>query len=129
MKKLVILGLFICLTFSQAKMLDAIAVVVEGEAVTTAEIRAVQQQMNISKKEATDLLIQNRLQKSVMSAIEIAEDTIDSKIEGIATKNNLTIPNMQKLLKEQGTTWKKYRSTIREALKKEKFYQEKIPNL
>ena len=51
MKKLVLLGLLTFLTFSQAKMIDAIAVIVEGEPVTTAEIAAVQQQMNISKKE------------------------------------------------------------------------------
>jgi peptidyl-prolyl cis-trans isomerase SurA len=126
MKKLVLLSLLIFLTFSHAKMLDAIAVVVEGEAVTTAEIAAVQQQMNISKKEATDLLIKDRLQKSAMNSVSIAEDSIDSKIEDIAAQNNLTIPKMQKVLKEQGTTWKKYRSSVKTAMKKEKFYQEKV---
>ncbi len=126
MKKLVLLGLLTFLTFSQARMIDAIAVIVEGEPVTTAEIKAVQQQMNISKKEATDLLIKDRLQKSAMNTIEVAEDTIDSKIEDIAAQNNLTIPKMQKVLKEQGTSWKKYRSSVREAVKKEKFYQEKV---
>jgi len=126
MKKLVLLGLLTFLTFSQAKMIDAIAVVVEGEPVTTAEIVAVQQQMKISKKEATDLLIKDRLQKSAMNTIEIAEDSIDVKIEAIATQNNLTIPKMQKVLKEQGTTWRAYRSSVRDAMKKEKFYQEKV---
>ncbi len=126
MKKLVILALLTCVTFSQAKMLDAIAVIVEGEAVTTAEIRAVRQQMNISKKEAIDLLIQDRLQKSAMKTIEIPEDTIDSKIESIAVQNNITIKKMQQVLKEQGTPWSKYRSSIREALKKERFYREKV---
>ncbi len=128
MKKLVLLGLLTFLTFSQAKMIDAIAVIVEGEPVTTAEIAAVRQQMNISKKEATDLLIKDRLQKSAMNSIEIAEDSIDSKIEAIAGQNNLTIPKMQKVLKEQGTTWRKYRESVREAMKKEKFYQEKVVN-
>jgi parvulin-like peptidyl-prolyl isomerase len=128
MKKLVLLGLLTFLTFSQAKMIDAIAVIVEGEPVTTAEIAAVQQQMNISKKEATDLLIKDRLQKSAMNAIEIAEDSVDSKIESIAAQNNLTIPKMQKVLKEQGTTWRKYRSSVRKAMKKEKFFQEKVVN-
>jgi len=128
MKKLVLLGLLTFLTFSQAKMIDAIAVIVEGEPVTTAEIAAVQQQMNISKKEATDLLIKDRLQKSAMNNIEIAEDSIDSKIEAIAAQNNLTIPKMQEVLKEQGTSWTKYRSSVKEAMKKEKFYQEKVVN-
>ncbi len=128
MKKLVLLGLLTLLTFSQAKMIDAIAVIVEGEPVTTAEISAVQQQMNITKKEATDLLIKDRLQKSAMNNIEIAEDSIDSKIEAIAAQNNLTIPKMQEVLKEQGTSWSKYRASVKEAMKKEKFFQEKVVN-
>jgi hypothetical protein len=33
---------------------------------------------------------------------------------------------MQKLLKKQGNSWKKYRSTIRDTLKKEKFYKNAI---
>lgn len=128
MKKLVLLGLITLLTFSYAKMVDGIAAVVEGEPVTTAEVRAVQQQLQVSKKEAMDLLIQDRMQKSAMRDIQIDEKTIDAKIAGIATQNNLTVPKMQKILQEQGTSWSKYRSTIRDALKKEKFYQEKVVN-
>ena len=126
MKKLVLLGFITLLTFSQAKMVDAIAIIVEGEPITTAEIRAVQQQMQISKDEATSLLIQDRLQKSAMRDILIDEADIDEKIAAIAAQNNLTVPKMQKILKEQGTPWNKYRANVKEAMKKEKFYQEKV---
>ena len=126
MKKLVLLGFITLLTFSYAKMVDGIAIIVEGEPVTTAEIRAVQSQMQISKKEATDLLIQDRLQKSAMRDIKIDEKSVDAKIAGIAVQNNITVPKMQKILQQQGTSWTKYRSSIRDALRKEKFYQEKV---
>lgn len=126
MKKLVLLGFITLLTFSHAKMMDAIAIVVEGEPITTAEIRAVQQQMQVSKEQATNLLIQDRLQKSAMRDVHIEEADIDAKIAAIAAQNNLTIPKMQKILKEQGTSWNKYRSSVKEAMKKEKFYQEKV---
>lgn len=126
MKKLVLLGFITLLTFSQAKMVDAIAIIVEGEPVTTAEIRAVQQQMRVSKEEATDLLIQDRLQKSAMKDIVIDEADIDAKIAAIAAQNNLTIPKMQKILQQQGTTWTKYRSSVRDAMKQEKFFQENV---
>lgn len=126
MKKLVLLGFITLLTLAQAKMVDAIAIIVEGEPITTAEIRAVEQQMQISKTEATNLLIQDRLQKSAMRDVNIAEADIDSKIANIAAQNNLTIPKMQKILKEQGTPWNKYRSSVKDAMKKEKFYQEKV---
>jgi len=126
MNKLVLFGLLTFLTFSHAKVIDAIAIVVEGEPVTTAEIAAVQSQMNLSKKEASDMLIKDRLQKSAMNDIHISDDAIDSKIAAIATQNNLTIPKMQKILKEQGTLWRQYRTSVKEAMKKEKFFQEKI---
>jgi len=126
MKKLILLGLITLITLAQAKMVDAIALIVEGEAVTTAEIRAVQQQLQVSKEKATDLLIQDRLQKAAMKNIIISEDAVDGKIAQIAAQNNVSIPKMQKILKQQGTTWTKYRSSIKESMKKEKFYKEKV---
>ncbi len=126
MKKLVLLGFITLLTLSHAKMVDAIAIIVEGEPITTAEIRAVQQQMQVSKEQATNLLIQDRLQKSAMKDVFIAEADIDAKIATIAAQNNLTVPKMQKILKEQGTSWNRYRSSVKEAMKKEKFFQEKV---
>jgi len=126
MKKLVLLSLITLLTFSYGKMVDGIALIVEGEPVTTAEIRAVQKQMQVSKQEATDLLIQDRLQQSAMKDIKVDEKSVDAKISGIALQNNLTVPKMQKILKQQGTSWSKYRKSIRDAIKKEKFYQEKV---
>lgn len=126
MKKLLLLGFITLMTLSQAKMIDALAIIVEGEPITTAEIRAVQQQLQVSKKQATDLLIQDRLQKSAMKDIVIADEDIDSKIAAIAAQNNLTIPKMQQILKEQGTTWIKYRAGVKEAMKKEKFFQQNV---
>lgn len=96
MKKLVLFGFIILLTFSQARMVDGIALIVEGEAITTAEIRAVVKQMQVSKEQATDFLIQDRLQQSAMKDIQIDETNIDKKIAKIAAQNNLTIPQMQK---------------------------------
>ena len=126
MKKLIFLGCITLFTFAQAEMINAIALIVNGEAVTTAEIRAVQKQMHLSKKEATDLLIQDRLQKAAMKNVTISEDAIDSKITQIAAQNNLTVPKMQTLLKQQGTSWRKYRRSIKDHMKKEKFYKEKV---
>jgi len=107
-------------------MVDGIAIIVEGEPITTAEIRAIQTQLSVSKKQASDLLIQDRLQQSAMNTITIDESEIDNKIATIAAQNNLTVPKMQHILKEQGTSWSKYRSSIRNAMKKETFFREKI---
>ena len=128
MKKILLLliTLFVFTTILPAKMVDGIAMIVEGEAITTAEIRAVQTQLGIPKNKAIDLLIQDRLQKSSMKDILIDETLIDQKIESIAAQNHVSIKKMQKILKQSGTPWVKYRASIKDALKKEKFYQEKI---
>jgi len=120
------MGIILLTLTLQAKMIDGIALIVEGEAVTTAEIRAVQTQMAVSKEEATNLLIQDRLQKSVMKDIKVSEESIDAKISEIAAQNNLTIPKMQKILLKQGTPWVKYRKSIKESLKKSKFFQKEV---
>ena len=109
-----------------AKMVDGIAMIVEGEPITTAEIRAIQTQSNVSKADAIDLLIQDRLQKYAMKDIDVTENEIDERIEKIASKNALTVPEMQNILKKQGTPWMKYRSSIKEGIKKEHFYQSNV---
>ncbi|MCD6653831.1 MAG: peptidyl-prolyl cis-trans isomerase [Sulfurovum sp.] len=126
MHKLLSFLLVAFVTFSHAKMVDAIALIVDGEAVTTAEIRAVQQQMNLSKEKAIDLLIQDRLQKAAMKNIAVSDDEVDSKIAQIAAQNNISIEQMQQILQERGTPWTRYRSNIQEAMKKEKFFKEYI---
>lgn len=126
MKKLILLSLMTLFTFSQAQMVNGIAMIVNGEAITTAEIRAVQKQLRLGKQQAIDMLIQDRLQKAAMKDIKVPDKDIDTKIQQIATQNNITVPKMQKVLKQQGTSWTKYRKSIRESLKKQKFYREKV---
>jgi len=126
MHKLILLGCVVLFSLVQAKMVDGIAMIVNGEAVTTSELRAVQQQLGVNKKQAVDMLVQDRLQKSAMKKIKIPETDVDNKIAQIAAQNNLTVPKMQKLLKAQGTSWRKYRRSIKESLKKQKFYREKV---
>lgn len=126
MLKKITLLLSLLFSLSEAKVLDAIAVTVDGEAITTAEIRAVREQMDVSKKEAIDILIQDRLQQIAIRDIHVPESDVDKKIEMIAKQNNITVSKMQKVLKEQGTSWTQYRTSIQKAMKKEKFFAQKV---
>jgi len=120
---------FILTTLSSAKMMDGIALIVDGEIVTTAEIRTVREQFHVNKKKAIDILIQDRLQKTAMKDIFIEEKQIDEKTKAIAAKNHITLSKMRSILLDQGTPWMKYRNTIRDALKKERFFQTKVLSL
>jgi len=126
MKKTILFTFFLVLTLAHARMVDAIAIIVEGEPVTTEEIRMLQSRAHISKQQAIELLIQDRLQKAAMKDISIPESEIDKEISRIAEKNGLTVQKMQKLLKKQGTSWSKYRESIRNTLKQRKFFRETV---
>ena len=117
MKKILLLSFFLLLiTFSEARVLNAIAIVVDGEPITTEEIKAVQKQLHVSKKEAQDMLIENRLQKGAMRGIKVSEDEIDQRIKLIAQQNNITVKKMQGILKKQGQSWNRFRDQIKTAI-------------
>ncbi|MFT7824750.1 MAG: peptidyl-prolyl cis-trans isomerase [Sulfurimonas sp.] len=125
-KSLLFFFILFSATLTEAKIFDAIALIVEGEAVTTTEIKAVRSQLDVSKQEAIDILIQDRLQKIAMKDTNIAEDAVDKRVALIAERNSISVSKMQKILKEQGTSWNQYRTSIKNAMKKEKFFNEKV---
>jgi parvulin-like peptidyl-prolyl isomerase len=126
MKKLIFSSIITLFSLSEAKMVGGIALVVEGEAITTTEIQALSKAKHISKKEAQERLILERLQKATLRDIYVSEEEVDTKIAKIAQQNHLLVPQMQQILKKRGTSWREYRKTIKEALKKEKLFQSKI---
>ncbi len=127
MKK--ILPLIIC-TFlsSQAQIIDAIAIDVEGEPITTLEIQAVQQKLKMSKQAAVETLIKDRLEKSAIKKanIVISQEEIQAKVNTIATSQGLTQTKMKELLTQKGLTWETYIEQLTTEMKKERFFQEVI---
>jgi parvulin-like peptidyl-prolyl isomerase len=103
MKKTLLLLAILATTSVYAKMIDAIALIVEGEPITTSEIQSVQKRGHLSKQQAIDLLIQDRLQKVAMKDISIPEEEVDKEISRIAEQNGLSVKKMQQLLQKQGT--------------------------
>jgi parvulin-like peptidyl-prolyl isomerase len=126
MTRLLLVGLLTFFTLLEARIVNAVALTVNGEAITTSEIAKVQRKAHVSRQQAVDLLIQDRLQKVAMKDIAVSEETIDAKIAQIANLNGISIAKMQTLLKQQGTSWSRYRESIRQALKKERFFKEKV---
>jgi parvulin-like peptidyl-prolyl isomerase len=127
MKK--ILPLLIC-TFlsSQAQVLDAIAIDVEGEPITTLEIQAVQQKLKMSKQAAVETLIKDRLEKSAIkkAGIVISDEEVQAKVNTIASSKGLTQTKMKEILTQKGLTWNSYIEQISTEMKKERFFQEVI---
>ncbi|MEA3492568.1 MAG: peptidyl-prolyl cis-trans isomerase [Campylobacterota bacterium] len=126
MKNLLLLSVILLATLTHAKIYNAVAIVVDGEPITTQEISAVQSQLGVSKKEAQDMLIDNRLQKHAMKNISVSEDEIDKRVALIAKQNNLSLKKMQRAIKEQGQSWNKFRDQTKTSIQKQKFFRTKI---
>jgi parvulin-like peptidyl-prolyl isomerase len=119
--------LFLLLTaLSYGRMLDAIAIIVEGQPVTTREIATVQHKFNISRQKAIDLLIQDRLQKAAMKDIVVTDEQVDEEIKHIAKRNHLSVAQLQQVLKAQGTSWSAYRNSIKTMIKQRIFFRDKV---
>ncbi len=126
MNKLLALLLLLLWTSLPAQIVDAIALIVNGQPITTTEIKTLQRKAHIPKQKAIDLLIQDRLQKAAMKDITVPESDVDAEIERIAKMNNISVPKMQKILKQQGTSWTKYRKTIKDGLRQREFFRQTV---
>jgi len=127
MKKILPILLF-SLISSQAQVLDAVAIDVEGEAITTLEIQAVQQKMSMTKQAAVEALIKDRLEKSAIqkAGIHISHEAIQAKVNAIAASKGMTQVQMQGILTQKGLTWESYIEQLTTEMKKERFFQEVI---
>lgn len=113
---------------TQAQVLDAIAIDVEGEAITTLEIQAVQQKMEMSKQAAVEVLIKDRLEKSAIkkAGIVISQEEIQAKVNAIAQAKGLSQAKMKEILLSKGLTWETYIQQLSTEMQKERFFQEVI---
>ena len=130
MKKLLPILLFTIIGL-QAQIIDAIAIDVDGEPITTLEIQAVQEKLNMSKKAAIEALIKDRLEKGAIDRanIVISQNEIDAKIQKIAQSRGLSKTEMMSALSKKGLTWNSYREQLSIEMKKEEFFKTHIASL
>ncbi len=128
MKNFLPLLLFVLISSANAQVLDAIAIDVEGEAITTLEIQAVQEKMGMSKQAAVEALIKDRLEKSALrkAHIEIDPSEVQAKVQAIAQSKGITQEQMKNILAQKGLTWDLYLKQLRIEMKKERFFKEHI---
>lgn len=128
MKKLLPLLIATFMSLQAQQVIDAVAIDVEGEAITMLEIQAVQQKLNMSKQAAVETLIKDRLEKSAIekAGITISQAELEQKVNAIAQSKGLTQAKMQEILLEKGLTWQSYLEQLRTEIKKERFFQEVI---
>ena len=126
MKKILAVTFLSLFLFANASMVDGVAIIVDNQPIMMSEIAKTRASLNISKKEAIDKLIIQKLQKNALESIKVGEDEVDQKIAQIAARNKVSEAKMRGLLKQQGTSWAQYRENIKREIQKQKFFQTEV---
>jgi parvulin-like peptidyl-prolyl isomerase len=113
-----------------AETINALAAVVMGEPITLYDIDRAAKERGISKSEALDRLIEERMREATNKelGISVAEDEIDARVEIIAKRNNLNAKTLRETLTARGISWQEYRNGVRETIMGEKLAAAVLPN-
>ena len=108
---------------SRAEVVDRIVATVDGEPVTLVELESFAEQVrrrggaeaSLDQRALLDELVLEKIIKKKVESLGVgaAEEQIDSYIESIRGKNNLTEEQLRAVLDQQGMTWEQYRAQVK----------------
>lgn len=124
MSKYFLIFLLIVSTLS-SKMIDAISITVNGDPITLSEIRTFSQKNHLSKEDAVNALIQQKIEEEQIrkNGIYATPDEVDQRIMMIAKQNRMTTAQFEAALRKEGKTLESLRHDLEEQIKKEKLYR------
>ncbi len=124
MRKITFLLLFFAIC-TWAKMIDAVAVIVDGEPITTYEILTTAQKLHIPKKEAIDLLVRQKLEEEQIKKfnIRVSDDELDAAIDAIAKSKGMDRYALQRALASRGIGWEAYKEALKKQFLRKKLYK------
>ncbi len=107
-----------------AKMIGGIAMSVDGEPITIGDIKRFQQSTHLSKQDAINALIQQKLEEKVIAqnGIFVNDYEIERAMENIAKQNGITVAKLQQEVQKQGLSLAEYKNNLAKGIKKEKLY-------
>ncbi len=120
-----LLSFLLILTPGFTKMIGGIAMTVNGEPVTLYEINAMHQRAHISKEDAVNALIQQKIEEQEISknSIYATPEEIDKRIEQLAQQNKMNLSQFKEAVQKEGKSFQELRNDLEKQIKKEKLYQ------
>ncbi len=117
--------LFGVFNLCNASVIAGVAIRVNGNAITINEIKKLQQELKIGKKEAIDLLINERLKDDEIARFKITIDEfkIDDEITRIATSSGITKSALISKLAKDGIGYQDYRAELKKELQTRELMQ------
>ncbi len=120
-----LLSFLLILTPGFTKMIGGIAMTVNGEPVTLYEINAMHQRAHISKEDAVNALIQQKIEEQEISknSIYATPEEIDKRIEQLTQQNKMNLSQFKEAVQKEGKSFQELRNDLEKQIKKEKLYQ------
>ncbi len=108
-----------------SKTIGAVALTVNSNPITVYEIQKLSTQKKISKEDAVNSLIQEKIEQEQIQKLGIfaTPDEIKARIAEIAKQNNLSKAEFEKALQKEGKSISSLKKDIEKVIKKEKLYQ------
>lgn len=119
-------------SISFAGLVNGVSVIINKEPITLYEIYKYSEHFKISKKEALDILVRQKLEDAEIKKMGIDADIfeVDAYIENLAKQNNMSEFDFLKMLKDQNVKIDEYKEDLKTKLKRDKLYkniiQEKV---
>jgi peptidyl-prolyl cis-trans isomerase SurA len=113
-------------TAATAGLVDAVSIVVDDQPITLYEIYKAQKAGGLTKQQAVEALIKERLKDEELKRLGIQVDDFDvnQEIERIAQKNGIDSLKMRTILANRGIDWEQYKKQIRDRLMQERLYRQ-----
>lgn len=111
-----------------AGTIDGVAIVINKEPVTLYDVYKYSQRFNISKKEALDILVRQKLEDSEIKKLEITVDNfeVDQYIENLAISNNMNQFDFLNMIRSKNVDVSDYKDEIKKKLQRDKLYKKII---
>jgi len=110
---------------ANASTVDGVSVIINKEPITLYDVFKYSQRFNISKKEALDILVRQKLEDSEIKKQNISVDNfeIDQYIENLAISNNMNQYDFLNMIRSKNIDIAEYKEDLKKKLQRDKLYK------
>lgn len=121
----VTLGMTLFLTCANAALVDGVSIIINKEPITLYDIHKYATRFNLSKKEALDILVRQKLEDSEIKKLSISVDgfELDQYIENLAISNNMNQYDFLEMLRSKNINVVEYKEDLKKKLQRDKLYK------
>jgi parvulin-like peptidyl-prolyl isomerase len=124
----VLLATALVSSLSFAGLVNGVAIIINKEPITLYEIYKYAEHFKMSKKDALDLLVRQKLEDAEIKNMDIRVDMfeVDNYIRSMAQQNGVSEFDFLKMVKAQNIEIEAYKEDLKTKLKRDKLYQQII---